>query len=388
MKTTLKTNIMKTALLMLLFFGVLSTNAQTTHNLNWFNGITPENASLTIETGDTVIWTWTSPNHTVESVAGSVEEPFTSGILGPIGSTYSHTFTVAGTNNYICGIHPSMMGTITVEDSSAGTTHNLNWFNGITPEEASLTIETGDTVIWTWTSPNHTVESVAGSVEEPFTSGFLGSIGSTFSHTFTVVGTNDYVCGVHPSMTGTITVEDSSAGTTHNLNWFNGITPEEASLTIETGDTVIWTWTSPNHTVESVAGSADETFTSGFLGPIGSTFSHTFTVVGTNDYVCGVHPSMTGTITVVEDNLSVLDNDLAHFSMGPNPTNSILTINLPVIVGSGQWIIHDMLGKQIMIQDFNETMKLDIDVSSLKQGLYLVSVKAGNKLQTQRFIKN
>ena len=107
---------MKTKLLMLIFCGVFSLNAQTTHNLDWFAGI-GSNVDLTIVNGDTVIWTWTSSNHTVENdPAGTSVEAFDSGFLGPTGSTFEWTFTVDGTNDYYCSIHnaASMSGTITV----------------------------------------------------------------------------------------------------------------------------------------------------------------------------------------------------------------------------------------------------------------------------------
>ena len=102
---------------LLLIFGFLSVNAQTTHNLNWFTGI-GSNVDLTIETGDTVVWTWTSPNHSVENdPSGSSVEVFNSGVLFPNGSTFSHTFTIIGSNDYYCLVHgaASMSGTITVE---------------------------------------------------------------------------------------------------------------------------------------------------------------------------------------------------------------------------------------------------------------------------------
>jgi plastocyanin len=299
MKTTLKSNIMKTTLLMLLFFGVLSTNAQTTHHLDWEMGANGPEMDLIIDMGDTVIWTWTDAvPHTVQNVVGSSVETFNSGTLTGVSQTYSRTFTVEGDNDYFCGVHgaASMSGTITVQSSS--TTHHLDWFAGI--------------------------------------------------------GSN-------------------------------------ADLTIESGDTVIWTWTDAlPHTVQNVVGSSVETFNSGTLTGASQTYSRTFTVEGDNDYFCGIHgaTSMSGTITVVASSLSVLDTDLAHFRIASNPTNAILTINLPLTVESGQLVIHDMLGKQVMFQDFIETQKLNIDVASLKQGLYLVSIKSGNKQQTQRFIKN
>ncbi len=118
-----------------------------------------------------------------------------------------------------------------------------------------------------------------------------------------------------------------NAQTTHNLDWFTGI-GSSVDLTIETGDTVIWTWTNPNHTVENVVGSSVETFSSGFLAPTGSTFSHTFTLVGDNDYLCGVHGanSMSGTITV-EESLGIEDEILNSFSIKSNPVNQNLELS-------------------------------------------------------------
>ena len=63
----------------------------------------------------------------------------------------------------------------------------------------TLTIEAGDTVTWTW---NDTVEhDVSGD-------GFRSEVMSdgTFSHRFDEAGTYEYVCTLHPNMTGTIEV--------------------------------------------------------------------------------------------------------------------------------------------------------------------------------------
>ena len=88
-------------------------NAQTTHNLDWSMGISSADASLTIDAGDTVIWTFTdTAPHSVTSDTGS-NETFDSGTLGA-GSTYQYTFTEEGVNDYHCEVHPSMVGTITV----------------------------------------------------------------------------------------------------------------------------------------------------------------------------------------------------------------------------------------------------------------------------------
>ncbi len=67
-------------------------------------------------------------------------------------------------------------------------------------------------------------------------------------------------------------------------------------LLIELGDTVVWTNTvSTPHTTTADGGQWD----SGVMGK-DDTFSYTFNSLGTFTYVCSIHPSMTGTIEVVE----------------------------------------------------------------------------------------
>ncbi len=184
-------------------------------------------------------------------------------------------------------------------------------------------------------------------------------------------------------------IVSANAQTTHNLNWFAGI-GSNVDLTIDSGDTVIWTWTSPSHTVENdPSGSSVETFDSGFIGPIGSTFSHTFTVIGANDYFCSVHgaASMSGTITV-EENLSVDENKLKLFSITSNPARTHLIIDLPPTIITGELVIYDLLGKKVVSQTIQSSDQLSINISHLKQGLYLVSLASEDRRQTERFIKN
>jgi plastocyanin len=69
-------------------------------------------SSLTINAGDTVIWTnQDSFSHTVTSDSGSElkSSSFSSG------GTYNHIFTTAGTYDYHCAIHTMMKGTIIVQ---------------------------------------------------------------------------------------------------------------------------------------------------------------------------------------------------------------------------------------------------------------------------------
>ncbi len=66
---------------------------------------------VTINTGETIVWeNDDNVDHHVVSNTGV----FDSGVMTP-GSSYSFTFSTAGTYAYHCSIHPSMTGTITVK---------------------------------------------------------------------------------------------------------------------------------------------------------------------------------------------------------------------------------------------------------------------------------
>jgi plastocyanin len=67
--------------------------------------------SLTVKVGTKVSWT---NNDTVTHTVTANKGAFNSGPLAP-GSTFSFTFTKAGTYSYHCNIHPSMMVTIVVQ---------------------------------------------------------------------------------------------------------------------------------------------------------------------------------------------------------------------------------------------------------------------------------
>ena len=71
-----------------------------------------EPADLTVAAGTTVTWTNTgAATHTVKWGDGT---PESTGLTA--GATYQRTFDTAGSFPYVCGIHGSMSGTITVTE--------------------------------------------------------------------------------------------------------------------------------------------------------------------------------------------------------------------------------------------------------------------------------
>jgi len=82
----------------------------TTSNIIYMKGSAFSNPSLTVVTGTTVTWmNDDNMTHTVTSDNGV----FNSGNMAP-GSSYSYTFSAAGTFNYHCIIHSGMTGSVTV----------------------------------------------------------------------------------------------------------------------------------------------------------------------------------------------------------------------------------------------------------------------------------
>jgi plastocyanin len=67
-------------------------------------------------------------------------------------------------------------------------------------EPETLTVEVGDTVTWVW-NDGAVKHDVSG---DDFKSEVMSE--GTFSHRFEEAGTYDYVCTLHPNMTGTIEV--------------------------------------------------------------------------------------------------------------------------------------------------------------------------------------
>src|ERR1700739_3533630 len=67
-------------------------------------------ATLTVRVGSTVTWTNKDEEpHTVAASDGSFHSPG----MGT-GATFAHTFSTAGTFDFVCSIHPMMRGTVVV----------------------------------------------------------------------------------------------------------------------------------------------------------------------------------------------------------------------------------------------------------------------------------
>jgi hypothetical protein len=84
-------------------------------------------------------------------------------------------------------------------------------------------------------------------------------------------------------------------------------------------------------------------------------------------------------------------NDFEEFSnlnLYPNPTNSILNIEIKNELSNGTVEVYDMLGKQIFKLTITSNNVSKIDVSNWNNGLYLVKISSDESIETKRFVKN
>jgi plastocyanin len=157
---------------------------------------------------------------------------------------------------------------------------------GFSPDPATISV--GDAVVWTNDDGvPHTSTSNTG----VWNSGSIAA-GQTFRRVFSAAGTFPYHCSLHPTMTGTIIVEEPAAR--GHIVTITDFSFSPASLTISAGDTVTWRNNGPSaHTSTSNTG----VWNSGLLGQ-GQTYTRVFNATGSFPYHCIPHPQMTGTITV------------------------------------------------------------------------------------------
>ena len=175
-----------------------------------------------------------------------------------------------------------------------------------------------------------------------------------------------------------------SAQTTHNLDWANDGSSNNQQITIDVGDTIIWTWGSGTHNLRATSGT--ESFDSGYFTGAGNTFTYTFNQVWSTDYVCDPHAgNMNGTVTVTST-AGISENNLLSFEMYPNPVSDLLNIQLPTGTEKAEVSVFDYTGRLVSskIISSNDTA---IDVQKISRGIYMIRVATNTKIGVQRFIK-
>ena len=201
----------------------------------------------------------------------------------------------------------------------------------------------------------------------------------------------------------TLIVTVSFGQTTHTINagsfYYN-----PSSLTVALGDSVVWINDGGTHDVNgninSVTGQPynnPETFDSPSTNVTGAIiFSYKFNVAGTYNYDCSVgsHAAngMTGTV-IVENNTTNIYESINNISfVSYNPQSNALQLNFNCSGDNASISIFNIEGKLIQTNQINTTSGENNEVfpvnSSLKSGIYIVSIESGKYKKTVKFIVN
>lgn len=171
-----------------------------------------------------------------------------------------------------------------------------------------------------------------------------------------------------------------------------------STVTIAIGDAVRWTnLDATAHTTTAIGGEWD----SGALG-LNGTFVFTFTTEGTFDYICTIHPIMTGSVVVtavtgVDDEEQTGLPDKIEVSQNyPNPFNPTTTFSYALAERSHVRVtVYNIAGQEVRTLHngeqpagqyeitWNGTDSLGTEVAS---GIYLYRVMAGDFSETRKMV--
>ena len=287
-------------------------------------GVDP--AAVTVQQGQTVNWHWGD-----DGISLTFDDGAQSGSRST-GQLYGRTFNQVGEYGYRTS--EGATGTVTVVEpgadsgsgirpAPAGATANQTVTvanNSFSP--SAVTVDEGGVVQWNWSAAGHNVRFDDGT-----DSGFK-SAGATYALKFYNPGTYSYVCQAHSGMAGSVTVNDTGApgpneeapagggnpgggdtGTGGGDTGTGGGEPTTpvasdvavggasnaftpATVNIQTGQTVKWTWAGGFHNVAFADG-----VSSGAAKSSGTWFRR-FLNPGDYAYICDLHPEMQGRVVV------------------------------------------------------------------------------------------
>ena len=158
-------------------------------------------------------------------------------------------------------------------------------------------------------------------------------------------------------------------------------------LTIQQGDTVLWTWSSGTHNVTSTSGPVS------FASPNQSTpatYQFVFTVPGVYEYECTLFShaqTQFGSITVEAPlNVEPSVNDILE--VGPNPLQNSLRVHAPGFLGQFQVRMYEAATGRLVSEQWQMEGDFDMGVGFLPRGNYLLELSDGERRLTKVVTKN
>ena len=166
----------------------------------------------------------------------------------------------------------------------------------------------------------------------------------------------------------------------------NQFTP--ASLNVNVGDTIMWTWTSGFHTTTSQQiplGAA--TWNSQMTSTV-TTFSYPVTVEGTYDYDCTIH-FFTGQFVALNTGISSPNNYYNFNFYSLRPSTYVLSYTL-IHSADVKITLYDITGRSVRAMNYSSQVAGNYlntySFEDLQKGIYLFELFIGNYRITKRLI--
>ncbi len=162
-----------------------------------------------------------------------------------------------------------------------------------------------------------------------------------------------------------------------------------ASMTgVVTGDTVMWMWVSGVHTTTSEGIPSTATTWNAQMTSTSTTFMYVPKVAGTYNYECTIHATMgmVGSFTVTgSTGVANVAQGGSLFRVFPNPAAGSVRI-VCNNAAPAHLTISDMTGKEVMTRQYGSLKETDLDLGSLPNGNYVVTLEQSAAQDKQEIV--
>lgn len=153
-------------------------------------------------------------------------------------------------------------------------------------------------------------------------------------------------------------------------------------ITIEVGDTVLWTFVSGEHNVTST--SAPESISSGDISSP-NTFQYVFTIEGLYDYECTLWDhadTQFGTITVVASTNSVYEVEETTIDIYPMPAKDIIYFSANNISEFDKVTLFNIKGEKVLEKSDTDFL----NISRLTTGVYFIALQSSKGITRRKIV--
>jgi len=382
-------------------------------------------ANLTITAGDEVVWTNTAGTHNVDGLTSKFpSNPESFGNAVGAGWTYKFTFNTAGTYDYQCDLHASMVGKITVNPKPATGPFTLTVnFTGMTPHVGED--------LWLAVIDQATKVEI-GRVKKSVTSAAFSidvagiESGKSYNVDFFADHNKNGVYNVSPvdhswrlqlnNVTGNSVLNFAHNTTFTDIAWknkltvhFTGMTPhlgEKITLFLKQIDVGIYRDTvivplvaSATFDINSFKIKPGISYNIDFYAdhnkngtyntpPTDHAWRIPLLNVKGDSLINFVHNTTFTDIFSITSNESLI-SDSKDLRLYPNPASQYLQVLVPKKYSTIDLIkIYSITGTAIDDKTFPENQEsLRFDISQLKNGIYFMEISSGNQRNVLKFIK-